>query len=737
VREAARVKIGAYEVVSEIGRGGMGVVLRARTASGEFAVKVLTKTTADDLARFEREKRLLASFGEAEGFVPFLDAGTSSRGPYLVMPFLTGGTLRARLARGPLGIEETLALGRTLAQALGRAHARGIVHRDLKPENVLFDQNGKALLSDLGLAKHFRPDVTGASESRAVSRSGLLQGTPGYMPKEQMRDAKTVGPPADVFGLGAILYECLVGEPAFEGESAIELLGRVDRGTFKPIRAHRPEVPAEVASVLERALAPRPEARFQDGAAFGNALLALKTAKPVARSRRRFLLFLPALGVGLAAAYLGFVRPGEIRATVSAHVERAKAFAARGESALALTALDQALAVAPKDAMLFCLRGRFGGSRAPERAQKDLDRAIELAPDLAVAWRDRGAVRVLRGDLAGALKDLDRAIELDPKDAASFVGRAHALFLRGEDAHALKDLDRAIELEPGAAGPFVSRGGIEEHLGDDKAALADFTRAIELDPKEAAARRGRALALAHGHDVKAALEDANEALRLEPREAEGYRIRGNLLLVRGDNQNAIEDLTHAIELDPKNAESYEYRAEARTALHDREAALEDLKRVVELEPDSARGWICRGAAHRSEGDSVTAVSDYDRAIALDPGSARAFWGRAWARSERDRKAAIEDFTHAIELAPDDPRYLADRGNVYSRDRDYEHAIADFTHASELAPNEADYVMMRFQAHLDRGDTEAARADGTHFLELAPNDMKAGYVRDFLENGPRR
>ncbi|MBI3726071.1 serine/threonine protein kinase, partial [bacterium] len=154
------MRIGAYEVVSELGRGGMGVVYRARSQDGrEVAIKVLSGSRPESLARFERERRLVALFGEREGFVPLLDHGSSPGGPFIVMPLVPGGTLADRLRRGPLGIDETIALGRALAEAVARAHERGIVHRDLKPENILFTRDGplgKPLVADLGLAKHWR-----------------------------------------------------------------------------------------------------------------------------------------------------------------------------------------------------------------------------------------------------------------------------------------------------------------------------------------------------------------------------------------------------------------------------------------------------------------------------------------------------------------------------------------------------------------------------------------------------
>jgi serine/threonine-protein kinase len=253
--------IPGYEVVRELGRGGMGVVLLARDKDGrEVAVKILQNLTKESLLqRFQREERLQGLLTGQDSFVSLLATGETAEGPFLVMPYFAGGTLRDRLQRGMLGLDDALSLLHALGVALGKAHEVGIVHRDMKPENVLFDGTGKPFVADLGLAKHFRRDLPGGSKSINVTRTGQTLGTTGYMAIEQMRDAQTAGPPADVFALGAMLYECLAGRcPAY-----------INRKTLASLR---PDLPAWVSDVAEHALARKMEDRLPDGTAFARAL---------------------------------------------------------------------------------------------------------------------------------------------------------------------------------------------------------------------------------------------------------------------------------------------------------------------------------------------------------------------------------------------------------------------------------------------------------------------------------
>ncbi|HZU96811.1 MAG TPA: protein kinase [Planctomycetota bacterium] len=286
--------LGAYVTLGELGRGGMGIVYKAHAPDGQtVAIKLLRNKDPAALARFERERRLLAQAGA--GFVPLLDAGASAQGPYFVMPLVEGGTLRDRLQTGPLPVDEVVRIGRALATTLARAHEQGIVHRDLKPENVLFTKEGEPLVADLGLAKHWS-GAEGATSAR-LSLTGDFLGTAGYMAPEQMESARDATPAADVFALGAILHECLAGRPTFFGATLIEVLTAVSAGAHLDVRVARPETPRWLAAIVERALARHPGDRFQDAGELARTLAAERAP------RRRLAWLAPLLlAAGLAAA---------------------------------------------------------------------------------------------------------------------------------------------------------------------------------------------------------------------------------------------------------------------------------------------------------------------------------------------------------------------------------------------------------------------------------------------------
>jgi Tol biopolymer transport system component len=254
-------RVGSYEVIAPIGRGGMGEVYRARDLRlhREVAIKALPEEFQRDgerLARFEREARMLAALNHSNvAAIHGLEEQSGAR--FLVMELVEGQTLDERLADGPLPLEEALDVCAQIARGLEAAHAAGIVHRDLKPSNVKIRPGGAVKVLDLGLARTVelsRPLDSSLSPTitTPATRDGVILGTAAYMSPEQAR-GKPVDARSDVFSFGCVLYECLTGRKAFGGETVSDTLSAILRAE-PDWSALPPETPARVRGVLERSL---------------------------------------------------------------------------------------------------------------------------------------------------------------------------------------------------------------------------------------------------------------------------------------------------------------------------------------------------------------------------------------------------------------------------------------------------------------------------------------------------
>jgi serine/threonine-protein kinase len=604
---AGQARIGPYTILSEVGRGAMGVVLGARGPSGDLvAVKLCTRLDAEALARFQREIEVQSALGE--GFVPILDAGVDSRGPYLVMPLLTGASLRGRLAHGALPVAEAIEVVRELAETVGRAHAAGIVHRDLKPENVLFDARGRPLVADLGLAKH----AVGAVDARAsLSQSGTLRGTIGYAAPEQLADARSAGPAADVFALGAILYELLSGRPAFPGENVVAIATDLMAGKVEPIRKVRPEVPAWLARVVERALEVSPDDRFQDGAELGRAL------EGATSGRRLWLAALVFAVVGAGAVALAS-RRGAGPALVPPPVPTAPTAPAPPAPPASPVATGPPAKPGDADAAV-ALGVQKEGEGDLAGAFLAYSRALELDPRCVPALANRAGVRVDQGDWQGAVDDATHALEIDPRSAVALGNRGAARGLAREWARSLEDLDRAIELAPRFEQTYENRATVRARVGDQKGALADGETAVALRPRFWSAFMTRGNARDGLGDRAGAVDDYTRALERAPpeRRARIYSYRGGSRLMMGEVDAAMEDCSRAIELDPGQVDAWARRGYAHARKNQRDAALDDLGRALALDPRNTFARVVRGDTLRAKGDLDAAGDDFMAALAID------------------------------------------------------------------------------------------------------------------------
>jgi serine/threonine protein kinase len=272
-REEARPDLSppGYEILGELGRGGMGVVYQARqTSLGRVvALKmILGGGHASDQRRlrFRREAELMARL-QHPNILAIYDIGEFQGNAYLAMELCPGGNLWGRLHDGPLPPEEAARLVAKMARALAAAHAAGVVHRDVKPGNVLFTPDGEPKLTDFGLARLLEEEP---QEKERLTAPGLMMGTPRYMPPEQIEGRAVTA--SDIYALGAVLYECLTGSPPFSGGSMLDLLTRAMTERPAPPSHVRPGVPAALDPICLRCLEKDPASRYPPAAAVAEAL---------------------------------------------------------------------------------------------------------------------------------------------------------------------------------------------------------------------------------------------------------------------------------------------------------------------------------------------------------------------------------------------------------------------------------------------------------------------------------
>jgi Tol biopolymer transport system component len=267
----AGAKLGPYEIVGPLGAGGMGEVYRARDTRLEriVAIKILPAQFSTDPVRkqrFEREAKTISSLNHPHICVLY-DVGSQDGADYLVMECVEGETLAKRLEKGAMPLEQVLKYGAQIADALDRAHRSGVIHRDLKPGNIMLTPTGAKLL-DFGLAKPAAPLASVATLTAVVTQSspmteqGAIVGTFQYMSPEQV-EAKELDGRSDIFSLGAVLYEMLTGQRAFQGKSQLSVASAILEKEPAPISTIKPMTPPVLDHAIRRCLAKDPEERWQ------------------------------------------------------------------------------------------------------------------------------------------------------------------------------------------------------------------------------------------------------------------------------------------------------------------------------------------------------------------------------------------------------------------------------------------------------------------------------------------
>ncbi|WKW11392.1 protein kinase [Pseudogemmatithrix spongiicola] len=607
LRDALR---GRYDLREEIGRGGMAAVYAADdTRHGRrVAIKVLTTQESElrEGERFSREIRLSASLSHPH-IVPVFDSGIAAGRLHFVMPLIEGETLRARLQRETrLEVSTAVQIAREVADALEYAHGRGIVHRDIKPENVLLS-HGHSLVADFGIA------LPSDGAAQGLTGTGLFVGTPDYISPEQLTDGSDVGPAADVYALGCMLFEMLTGTPPFRAATAQATLARRLTGTVPSLCAIRSDIPESLDHAVGRALALDPRDRHSSAAAFSAAMLDALSGARVAVPTLLSLVVRPFSAVGDAAETTEFADglgeevigtlsklsglrvmsrsvSARLRGSAQTTAEIGREYGVRYIVSGSVRRSGQRVRVTTDivDALLDVAvwSERFDGALDdPFDLQEQVARGIVEALHVALSPREDAklAARPIRDP---RVLDIARRANLDIMQF-SFEGlqRAQALLqsgiaLLGEQVPLLVAMANA-EFQ-------IVNGGFEPDPARCRAHRAEasrlLTRALEIDPENADALATLAWISASDADSAGAVRLARRALAAEPNHAFSLSLFGFLCAWFELLDEARDALDRLEAIDPWDMWGAYGRALETFAAGDLRASASHCERLVKIAP---------------------------------------------------------------------------------------------------------------------------------------------------------
>ena len=761
-------ELGRYRLGRLIGSGGMGEVYLARdvTLRRDVAVKFVTSATpASDILtrRLLQEARAVAAI-DHPGICPVHDVGVDSAGrPYMVMQYVPGETLAARLARGPLPVPDALHTCAQIADALATAHRRGIIHRDLKPQNVMLTPTGQPKLLDFGIAKVLPTYESAGTETTVTSVTDAqhVAGTPAYMSPEQIQQQPLDGR-SDLFSLGCIVFECLTGRRAFNGRQPIDVLGQVLHVQPATPSNLRPELDQRHDELCRRLLAKDPSERFQSAEEVVGALRMLQPdiSTVVARvDTRSWVSYLRAHWTLVIATCLAVIVAGLsawlwMRPRLPTPPADAARYYQLGTDALregafhsAAAALSEAVRLFPNYALAYARLAEAHAEMDDERAAaQDLVRVSDQVPDTSRLPPDErlrlDAIRALvLADPDAAVRAYRELTTQRPKDAGVWVDLARAQGAAEQLADARVSLTRAISIDPHYAAAHLLLGTIDGYGGQKNEGLNAFAEAERLyrassnkeGEIEVQIRRGSLLNSVSDYvGAHAALDWARDAARTFKNPSQQVRAEmelGNVMASEGRQLSTAEQIVSTAVraardagLETIAADGLVDLAAALSTTHPAEAELHAQEAIALAERRGARRTSARAQTQLASLQSSRGVAPADVLRTLEP--ALAFF-----REHRYRKLELTALLVASRAYKDlddmaKARTLAEQAlhEAKATGNDYQLAIASNNLASQATALGAlpDALVLREKAeeiHRRQHDAAQLAFDLTNRAEL--------------------
>ncbi|HNO76942.1 MAG TPA: protein kinase [Phycisphaerae bacterium] len=730
-----------FEILGELGRGGMGVVYRARQRKLDrlVAVKVLPALLGtvrpDARARFRREAELAASLDHTN-IAGVHDFGEVDGTLYYVMQLIEGRSLRDVLneiadakttdiivgregsssnsksrvtgdgvASRPTYFRKVATWIAEVAEAMQYAHDKGIVHRDIKPSNLILAEDGRLVISDFGLAR------ISQSQSPVVTRG--LVGTCRYMSPEQVESS--LGPvdaQSDVYSLGATLYELLTFKPLYSCPDERELLRQVVEVDPPPPSRIVPQVPKELETICLKAVAKERRNRYA-------------SAGKMAEDLKRWLLDLP------------------IHARRQTLTERAWRFVRRRKLYVLLTTITMALTLTAGGLWM-----------AYNATEKRAAMANREAMDSQIALSLREAHAALDAEKTDkVLEHIRKGLAIDPNHLELNRLKAIVLFRTGSPNEAMAVIRGVIEREPHDwSSHFLAAFAMRPCMADDwTCRCIDRTGLLGENPHDTLTQRyeqhlaevqewrsGEAeefcLLSCKEEDPQLAIALLNSALAKDPTMSEALLLRALRYEKTGELEKMKVDALQAIEFRKGDDLAYGVLGTAQYLLHQFTDAKATLSEAIRRNPRTVLWWYDRAVVNGYLGDFNASIADANTAIGINAKYAFAYVARAVAQvGLKNPAAAMQDYNHAEKLDPRIIDIYIQRCELFLLSGQFEKAMADADRAVKLAPKNAAGYQRRAHAYILTGDYESALAPVNKCLEMDPNDAISLLLKGIIYN----